>query len=51
MMDGRLVQDGNLYNLHIAYLDKNAIQAEDLLYQRANLFHQHSNSNPGLLLR
>ena len=38
MMDGYLVQDGILYNLHIAYLDKDAKQAEYLLYQWANLF-------------
>lgn len=38
MMDGYLVQDGILYNLHIAYLEKDVKQAEDLLYQWANLF-------------
>lgn len=38
MMDGYMVQDGILYNLHIAYLDKDAKQAEELLYQWANLF-------------
>lgn len=38
MMDGYLVQDNILYNLHIAYLDKDAKQAKDLLYQWANLF-------------
>lgn len=37
-MDGYLVQDSILYNLHIAYLEKDTEQAEDLLHQWANLF-------------
>lgn len=38
MIDGYLVEDSILYNLHIAYLDKDTKEAEDLLYQWANLF-------------
>ena len=37
-MDGYLVEDGILYNLHIAYLEKDAGRAEELLMQWADLF-------------
>jgi hypothetical protein len=36
-IDGYLVDSGILYNLHIAYLEKDAKPAKDLLYQWAEL--------------
>ena len=36
--DGYLVEEGILYHLHIAYLEKDAGRAEDLLMQWADLF-------------
>ncbi len=36
--DGYLVEEGILYHLHIAYLEKDAGQAEELLMQWADLF-------------
>lgn len=37
-MDGYLVEDGVLYNLHIMYQEEDAEQAKELLYQWAELF-------------
>ena len=36
--DGYLVVDGILYELHLAYLEKDAARAEELLIQWAELF-------------
>ena len=37
-MDGHIVRDGILYNLHIAYKQQDTEQAEDLLHQWAEQF-------------
>lgn len=37
-LDGYLVEDGVLYNLHIAYLEEDAQQANELLYRWADMF-------------
>ena len=37
-LDGYLVEDGVLYNLHIAYLEEDAQQANELLHRWADLF-------------
>jgi len=37
MMDGHLVTDGVLYSLHLAYLEADAPQAEELLHRWADL--------------
>lgn len=38
MLDGYLVENGVLYNLHIAYQKPDAAQAEELLHQWADMF-------------
>ena len=38
IMDGYFVQDGVLYNLHLAHLEKDTEQAKELLHQWADLF-------------
>lgn len=37
-LDGYLVRDGVLYKLHIAYLEKDAAEAERLMFEWANCF-------------
>ena len=37
-LDGYLIKGGVLYNLHIAYLEKDKEQAKALLYEWADLF-------------
>lgn len=38
MLDGYLVENGVLYNLYISYQEQDAAQAEELLYQWADMF-------------
>ncbi len=38
VIDGYFVQDGVLYNLHLAHLEKDTEQAKELLHQWADLF-------------